>query len=233
MATGFCGGISRNRNPYTIPRLSQNMNYPIRFTTPILVSLDQPDNSFPDTTDLLQLSNSLLFMGSKLGNHAKLSSQVRNLANMHSLFTDQIEAFNSAGVHVIELISHEYFRVIYQNKYSTNEVVESLLELSNNEVRNLQAHVNKTLESAYHLLAEQDKTSILFHEEISFLQHAQYHRGRWIFQNGDYKKINIEETLIFLDQNRENLKRSWTALENQRRQLFIFLEKIQRMKASS
>jgi hypothetical protein len=107
-----------------------------------------------------------------------------------------------------------------------------LLSFSNYEVQSLQADANKTLESAYSLLAEQDKTSILFHEEIHFLQNARYHRGPWVFRIGGAKKVETEETLIFLDQNRKKLKRGWTALEKQRRQLILFLEKIQRMKAS-
>ncbi|POV95090.1 hypothetical protein PSHT_15855 [Puccinia striiformis] len=52
-------------------------------------------------------------------------------------------------------------------------------------VEKLRADVKKTLESAYNLLAEQDKTSILFHKEITFLQNARYTRGLWIFQKGD------------------------------------------------
>jgi hypothetical protein len=107
MATGLCGVVSPHRSPYALPRLSKNANYPLRLTSSVLVSLNEPENSFAETTDLLQLSNALLFMDTKLGNHTKISSQVRNLAYAYSLFTDEIKKLDAAGIHLIELISQK------------------------------------------------------------------------------------------------------------------------------
>ncbi|KAI7958375.1 hypothetical protein MJO29_006592 [Puccinia striiformis f. sp. tritici] len=233
MATGVCGVVSRHQSPYAISQLSKNHKYPLRLTSSVLVSLDEPENSLAETTNLLQLSNALLFMDMELGNHTKISAQVRHLAHVYSLFTDQIEKLDLAGIHLIEVIAQEYFKAIYQNKHSRNHVVVSLLNFSNYEVENLQADVTKTLESACNLLTEQDLTSILFHEEISFLQNARYRHGLWGFQKFGSKKLKTKETLIFLDRNRANLKHSWTTLEKQRRNLILFLERIQHMRASS
>ncbi|KNE87555.1 hypothetical protein PSTG_19060, partial [Puccinia striiformis f. sp. tritici PST-78] len=166
----------------------------------------------------------------KLGNHTKISSQVRQLAKVHSLFTDEIGKLDSTGIHVIKMISQEYFKIIYRNKHAKDRASESLMKLSNNEVEHLQANANKTLGSANNLLDEQDKTSVLFHQEISLLQSTRHRRGIWVFQKVGDKKVETEETLIYLNQQRVNLKRSWAALEKQRRQLVLFLEKIQHMK---
>ncbi|EFP93949.1 uncharacterized protein PGTG_19879 [Puccinia graminis f. sp. tritici CRL 75-36-700-3] len=229
---GLCGVVYPHRSSNAIPRLLKNTKDPLQLTTSVLVLLNEPGNFFAETTDLLELSNSLLFMNMKLGNHTKISSQVRNLANMYSLFTDEIEKLDSAGIRVLEIISQEYYKVIYQNKHPKNQVGESLVKLSNDEVENLQANINKTLELAFNLLNEQDKTSILFHEETSFLQNVRNRRGLWGFKKRGDKKVEAEETLIYLNHHRENLKRSWTTLEKQRRQLILFLDKIQNMKAS-
>ncbi|KAI7959274.1 hypothetical protein MJO28_003065 [Puccinia striiformis f. sp. tritici] len=213
-----------------MPRPLKNIHYPLRLTSSVLVSLNQTENSVLETTDLWQLSNALLFMDVKLSNHTKISSQVRNLANVYSLFTDEIEKLDLAGIHTIELISQEYFKMIYQSKHTKTQVINSMLKLSNYEVDNLQANVNRTIKLASHLLAEQDATSILFHDKISSLEHAQYRRGLWIFRTGGYKMVEIKETMAFLLQNKIDLKRSWFALEMQRRKLVLFLETTQQMK---
>ncbi|POW05655.1 hypothetical protein PSHT_10689 [Puccinia striiformis] len=160
MATRVCGVVSRHQSPHAISQLSKNHKYPLCLTSSVLVSLNEPENSLAETTNLLQLSNALFFMDMELGNHTKISTQVRHLAHVYSLFTDQIEKLDFVGIHLIELISQEYFKAIYQNKHSRNQVVESLLNFANYEVENLQADVTKTLESAYNLLTEQDMTSI-------------------------------------------------------------------------
>ncbi|KNE93160.1 hypothetical protein PSTG_13478 [Puccinia striiformis f. sp. tritici PST-78] len=232
VAAGICGGTIEHRSPYSMPRPLKNIHYPLRLTSSVLVSLNQTENSVLETTDLWQLSNALLFMDVKLSNHTKISSQVRNLANVYSLFTDEIEKLDLAGIHTIELISQEYFKMIYQSKHTKTQVINSMLKLSNYEVDNLQANVNRTIKLASHLLAEQDATSILFHDEISSLERAQYRRGLWIFRTGGYKMVEIKETMAFLLQNKIDLKRSWFALEMQRRKLVLFLETTQQMKVS-
>ncbi|KAI7933358.1 hypothetical protein MJO28_017685 [Puccinia striiformis f. sp. tritici] len=230
MAAGICGGAIEQRSSYSMPRPLKNIYHPLRLTSSVLVSLNQTEKSVLETTDLWQLSNALLFMDMKLGNHTKISSQVRNLANVYSRFTDEIEKLDLAGIHTIELISQEYFKMIYQSKHTETQVINSMSKLSNYEVANLQANVNQTIKLACNLLAEQDATSVLFHDEISSLERAQYRRGLWIFRKGGYKMAEIKETMAFLHQNKIDLKRSWFALEMQRRKLVLFLEKTQQMK---
>jgi hypothetical protein len=107
-----------------------------------------------------------------------------------------------------------------------------LAKTLNDDVENLLANANKTLELADNLFAEHDKTSILFHQEISILENMQHRRGLWAFRNFVNKKVRNKETLEFLNKNSAYIMRSWTALEKQRRQLVSFLERIHRMKAS-
>ncbi|POW12586.1 hypothetical protein PSTT_04213, partial [Puccinia striiformis] len=106
MVTGLCSVVLPHRSPYTIPRRPKDTNYPLHLTSSVLVSLNKPENSFPETTDLLQLSNALLFMDMKLGNHIKISSQVRNLAFASSPFTDKILKLDSGEFNSLTLQNH-------------------------------------------------------------------------------------------------------------------------------
>jgi hypothetical protein len=123
MATGLCGVFSPHHSPYTI-RLSKKTNYPICHTTSILVSLNGSKDIFSEATDFLQLSNALLVMNMNLGNHSEISSQVRNLANVYSIFTAEVEKLDLAGIHVIKLISQEvcHSNIFFksQTPYHTN-----------------------------------------------------------------------------------------------------------------
>ncbi|PLW27223.1 hypothetical protein PCASD_14219 [Puccinia coronata f. sp. avenae] len=176
MATGLCGVFSPHHSPYTI-RLSKKTNYPICLTTSILVSLNGSKDFFSEATDFLQLSNALLVMNMNLGNHSEISSQVRNLANVYSIFTAEVEKLDLAGIHVIKLILQEYFKFFYLEKNSKNQAFKLLAKTLNDDVENLLANANKTLELADNLFAEHDKTSILFHQEISILENMQHRRG--------------------------------------------------------
>ncbi|POW15128.1 hypothetical protein PSTT_02333 [Puccinia striiformis] len=162
----------------------------------VLVSLNQTENSVLETTDLWQLSNALLFMDVKLSNHTKISSQVRNLANVYSLFTDEIEKLDLAGIHTIELISQEYFKMIYQSKHTETQVINSMLKLSNYEVDNLQANVNRTIKLASHLLAEQDDLDLVPRRNSS-LERAQYRRGLWISERAAIKWLKSRKRWHF------------------------------------
>ena len=125
-----------------------------------------------------------------------------------------------------------YFKVFHQEKKLNNQAFESLTKISNVKVENLLANANKTLELEHNFLAKQDKTSILFHQEMSLFQNIQHCQGLWAFQNFGNKKVQNKETLEFLNRSRANLMCSWTAAEKQRRKLILFLERIHRMKVS-
>ncbi|PLW30813.1 hypothetical protein PCASD_13393 [Puccinia coronata f. sp. avenae] len=183
-------------------RIQTNNSIPPSF----ILLLNDPNGLQLETTDLLQLSNALLFMDTKLRDHVKISSQVRNLGNIHSVFSDEIRMLDSMGIHTVRLISQEYYKHTHGDKHLKSEIFESLRNISNNELEKLHRSINKTLESAYAILSEQDKTSILFHEEIAFLQKGGYHRRLFLFGKVCYEDDEMRITLEFLNQKKKELK---------------------------
>ena len=87
-------------------RIQTNNSIPPSF----ILLLNHPNGLQLETTDLLQLSNALLFMDTKLRDHVKISSQVRNLGNIHSVFSYEIRMLDSMGIHTVRLISQEVSR---------------------------------------------------------------------------------------------------------------------------
>ncbi|KNZ60879.1 hypothetical protein VP01_148g26 [Puccinia sorghi] len=193
--TGFCSAVLQSCSPRTFHQLPMDTSHPFCLTHYILKG------------NLFQLSNALYFMNAELGNHTKISSQVQNLAEIHSLFTDQIEMLDSMGVYTIKLVLYkcqflllQYFKSVHRASYSKDNSVESLHKLSRKELSKLQENFNAFF----------TKKSLFSKMEATI--------------NG------AKATVAFLNKNKNNLKHGWFGLERQRRHPVLFREKIQQMK---